>query len=109
MSLSGGATLSNAPAGTFDCVFDGTMNVDGTALVCNAGLFRKAAGNAQSSLSGAFANTGSVELQSGTLNFSGTYIQTAGATTLKGGNLAVAAPLQIAGASSRAAAPSPAR
>jgi autotransporter-associated beta strand protein len=73
--LSGGATLSNAVSGTFDCAGNGTLqNLLSSNLVINAGRFRKTGGSGTTFINVPFINNGTVEIQSGTLslNFGGT-------------------------------------
>jgi len=102
INFSSGGVLSNASTGTFDCAFDGNMaNSGGTGqAVANAGLFRKTAGtNATTIFSPiAFNNTGTVEVQTGVLSLSSTYLQTAGLTLLNGGSFTISgSPVQIRG------------
>lgn len=100
ISLSVAGILSNAASGTFDCTFDGTIldNGGGSNLVANAGLFRKTGGANQTVIDTPFNNRGTVEVDSGAINFLGQpYIQSAGTTSMKGGNLANSQPLQLLG------------
>ncbi len=67
-----GATISNAPGATFDCM--GINNIDFTAgggTVANAGLFRIIGPPAAMTVSTPFNNSGTVEVQAGTLSLSG--------------------------------------
>jgi hypothetical protein len=63
----------------------------------NAGTFRKSAGTGTSTFEAIFNNTGTVEVQTGTLSFTAAYTQTAGATLLNGGNLTSTQTLNIQG------------
>ena len=65
----------------------------------NAGLFKKSTGSGTATVySGwTFNNTGTVQAQSGTLQFYGAFYQTAGSTDLAGGSLAFSSPAQISG------------
>ena len=65
----------------------------------NAGTLRKTAGAGTTTFNKAvaFNNTGTVEVETGTLAFQGTFIQTAGATRLSGGTIAAARGLNIQG------------
>ncbi len=66
-----GAYPSGSPSGTFT----------------NAGTFTRSTSAGIFTFNAPFTNTGTVDVQSGTLNFSGTFTQTAGATHLSGGTL----------------------
>src|SRR6185503_14551341 len=70
--LSQGATIDNAAGGTFDDQTDGSIStfVAG-ATVTNAGTFRKSAGTGTTLIQTAFDNTGTVEVDSGTLDITG--------------------------------------
>jgi hypothetical protein len=70
--LSQGATIDNAAGGTFDDQTDGSIStfVAG-ATVTNAGTFRKSAGPGTTQIQTAFDNTGTVEVDSGTLDITG--------------------------------------
>ena len=63
----------------------------------NSGTFRKSAGAGTTSVNIAFANTGTVDVQTGTLNVSGNYAQTAGITKLTGGALTSTTNIAIQG------------
>jgi hypothetical protein len=102
-----GAVINNS--GTFDVLEDRGLAYDGVGaypVFNNAGIFRKSAGSGTSELQVLFNNSGTVNVQSGTLKLhplnntgnvaiaAGTtlfvteiYTQTAGATTLNGGSL----------------------
>jgi len=99
IAFSGGAVLSNTAAGTFDCTFDGSMiNNNGANLIANSGLFRKTGGTNATVIGVPFNNAGTVEVQTGTLYFSGQpYVQTSGATELNGGSISNSLPLRIQG------------
>jgi hypothetical protein len=72
---------------------DGFADADGSgAAFNNLGAYVKS-GTALSSMTLAFTNSGTVDVQAGTLGF-GTYTQTAGTTLLDGGSLAGALNLQ---------------
>jgi len=67
-----GALLSNPVGGTFDCAGDGSIeNGPGANQVSNAGLFRKTGGLNATRISVAFNNSGTVDVQSGTLSLNG--------------------------------------
>lgn len=66
------ALLTNAPAGVLDFQGDGSPFVQfGSAVLANAGTLRKSAGTGTTTIGFAFNNSGLVQAQSGTLNFSG--------------------------------------
>ena len=70
--LSGGAVLSNAVSGIFDCAADGTIqNGSGANLLANAGLFRKINSTGTTTIQVPFDNSGTVQVQSGTLDLAG--------------------------------------
>jgi len=73
------------------------QTINGTVLIQNAGLWRKSAGNGMSTIQPSFQNTGTVEVRSGTLSFANAYSQTAGLTTLRGGNITMTMPFQLLG------------
>jgi hypothetical protein len=67
------AIFSNTPAGTFDFQADGTgpaLN-SGAPLFANSGTIRKSAGTGTSTISVACNNSGQVQVQTGTLSFTG--------------------------------------
>ena len=86
--ISSGAAINNQGGFTFDTNFDGSMSSLGgaTAVFNNAGIFTKSAGAATTTVAAnvAFNNTGTVNVQSGTLALSGSVTQHSG-TTLTGG------------------------
>jgi len=90
ISISNSA-LINQIGGLVDLQGDGIIsgfNTRGTII--NAGTFRKSGGAGTSRVDGwvTFNNTGTVEVDSGTLELDGSYVQTAGITALEGGNIA---------------------
>ncbi|MBL9136329.1 MAG: autotransporter-associated beta strand repeat-containing protein [Verrucomicrobiales bacterium] len=98
LTLGGGAVISNAPGAVFDVASDGDIVAQtDTSAILNAGLLRKIGGAATASLNVQFTNTGTVEIQAGTLSFSRGFAQEEGVTQLNGGNLSSVAPLQIRG------------
>jgi hypothetical protein len=103
ITIGAGGVFSNAANGTFDSTFDGTvLNNGGTNLIANAGLFRKTGGTSSTVISVPFNNSGTLEVDTGTINFLGQlYMQTAGTTFLKGGNLANSQPFQLLGGTLR--------
>src|SRR5262249_48267430 len=79
-------SASNA---TFQILADGAMTHTSGAVnqFNNAGLLRKTGGSGATLLVGTFTNSGTVQLEAGTLSFDASYHQAAGATRLLGGNL----------------------
>jgi hypothetical protein len=59
----------------------------GTVALNNAGTLRKSLGTGQSYFNWTVTNTAAVRAESGTLAFTGSYVQRSGATTLAGGQL----------------------
>jgi len=101
------STLNNLAGSVYD--MQGDVQVTGLwvgwgwpiyssgGTINNAGLFRKSAGTGTATIQDTyFNNTGTVEVDSGTLAF-GNFTQTAGSTDLKGGSLAFSSPAQILG------------
>lgn len=102
LSLSNGAVLTNLAGATFDG--QGGAGISAGAggpapVLRNAGAFRASAGAGFAFFSVPFQNTGTVEVQAGTLDLGGGYVQTAGTTVLAGGRLASmsGAPVEIRG------------
>ena len=99
--MNSGAVLDNS--GTVDVTTDGTMLYHSAGTACrvdNSGTFLKSAGNGTSSLYYmAFNNSGTVQVNSGTLSFpaGSSYAQSAGTTRLAGGALSSSSPLNING------------
>lgn len=89
-----GAAFTNQPTGTFNIqtsgdVFDGTFSNSGT-LIKTAG-----SGDGVTQFTGAFITNGTVDVQSGTLEFDTSYGQSLGITRLSGGALQATTPLNI--------------
>lgn len=90
-------TVTNLPGGTIVIPTTGaTFGLSSSATLQNNGLIVKSAGDGLSTIGNHFRNAGTVDVQIGTLQFAGTNaitnIQTAGATILNGGNVAVTSP-----------------
>jgi hypothetical protein len=66
-----GGTIVNLPTGVLDFQGNGEATGGNIGLITNAGLFEKTSGTNVSIISVAFTNTGTVSVQSGTLNFTG--------------------------------------
>jgi hypothetical protein len=83
-----GATFKNESGGTFDVTVD--RNITGTGSFLNYGTFKKSAGlpTLSTTISPTFSNAGGqVTFLSGTTTFDGGFGQSAGTTTLAGGNV----------------------
>jgi len=77
---------------------DGSIGVPtGPSTFNNSGTFRKSAGSLTTTITPAFNNSGIVENLLGTISFAISFVQTAGATRLNGGNVACTTPLDIQG------------
>ena len=89
LQLVNGSLLNNLPGALYDFQGDGQIT-GGSGTINNAGVFRKSAGAGQTTIDSyiSFNNTGTVEVDSGTLRFNGTFEQTAGTSRLAGGVLA---------------------
>ncbi len=92
LGFGSGSQLTNLAGGLYDLqgdghVFRGSMPNGGQ--INNEGTFRKSGGDGESVIGPrvGFHNTGTVEVDSGTLAFAGGYSQTAGATMLNGGTI----------------------
>lgn len=90
-SIGDSAIINNLAGATFDIQTDADMPFFGSgAGFNNSGTLRKSAGSGETSLSVVFFNSGTLDIQTGTLKFgSGSvFTQNAGSTLLSGGNLA---------------------
>jgi hypothetical protein len=83
---SGTATINNLAGAIFQTgsAFQGTIYMDGVGTFNNAGTFRKLPGANATTISWPFNNSGTVEVQAGTLSLSGSVSQVSG-STLTGG------------------------
>ncbi len=93
---SGGAAISNAPGAVFDLAADVSYFDTGSRGFFNAGVLRKTSGTNTAGFGVNFTNSGTVQVQRGTLSIN-RYVQTAGWTLLEGGNLSTGQPLQLQG------------
>jgi len=88
--IGNGAAFTNTMTGTFDIQHAGTRNfgggVGGGSTVNNAGAMTKSAGGSITTVNAGFNNTGTLNANNGTLRFTSSFTQTAGSTTLNGGN-----------------------
>jgi hypothetical protein len=98
LTLSNGATINNN--GTWDAQSDVTIAAGSGAgsSFKNFGTFRKSAGAGTTTVQPPFTNSGTVDVQSGTLS-AASYSQTAGTTKLTGGAFTSAANIAISGGS----------
>jgi hypothetical protein len=102
VNMDNGAVLNNG--GTFDVKNDGAVlsrSANPAGTVNNTGTFLKSAGSGFSFIDHvAFNNSGTVQIDSGTLNFRyGSYSQSAGTTRLAGGNIQSSSTMNIDGGS----------
>ena len=68
-----------------------------TELMLNQGVLRKSGGTNTTTIQPTFNNSGTVQANSGTLSFGGTFLQNAGQTVLNGGNFAFSQVAQLLG------------
>ncbi len=95
-----GATLNNLVNGTLDIQTDvalTTNNASPMLIINNAGRFVKSAGTQTSLIAANLNNSGTLEVEAGTLQFQGSWSQTAGSTTVDGGTVLGATLLSIGG------------
>ncbi len=95
-----GGWLDNQAGATFTVQNDEIFRWNGgSPHVDNEGTFIKSPGVGTSEVGGnvAFNNAGTVEIKSGTLKFSGSFTQSAGATYLNGGSVTTTTALNIQG------------
>jgi hypothetical protein len=70
----GTASLAIASSGIWDITANGGITGTGASTITNAGLFEKTKGTGASTISAAFSNTGTLEVTSGSLVFTGGFI-----------------------------------
>ncbi len=96
-----GNTINNLAAGVFDIQTDAgfTSGFVGTKTFNNAGTLRKSVATGTTDIVNAWAinNSGTVEVQTGTLAFSSGFTQTSGMTLLNGGNINSSGTMAIQG------------
>ena len=99
--ISAEAQIDNQAGGVFNVACDanvGEVSVDAYFRLNNAGLFRKSGTAGTNVLSMCFfSNSGTAEVQSGTVSFGFGYTQGAGITKLTGGRLACGYPIYLNG------------
>jgi uncharacterized repeat protein (TIGR01451 family) len=96
LTLSNGASIANA--GTFEIQDDAAILFgSGVNDIANSGTFSKTATTGTTTIGPAFTNSGTVGLVAGTINFNGGFTQSAGTTSLTGGNLSSALPIVFNG------------
>ena len=99
--MGSGAAIHNS--GTWNAQTDAQINnlLGGATLFDNtaSGTFLRSAGTGTMNVSVDFTNSGAVRVQTGTLQFSTSYTQTAGALSLEGGAVLASVPLAIQGGS----------
>ncbi len=95
-----GATLNNLAGGTLDIQTDAALtfsNASPMLVINNAGRFVKSAGTQTSLIAAGLNNSGTIEVNAGTLQFQGSWSQTAGSTTVGAGTVLGATLLNIGG------------
>ncbi len=91
------AAFHNQPTGVFDVASDTSLTVSGgSGTFQNEGTFRKSGGTGASAVQPGFQNSGTVQISTGTLNFT-SFVQTAGETRLSGGSLQSGSLIDIQG------------
>ncbi len=97
-------SLTNFASGAVDIQGDVQLPADASITssshlpkFINEGLLKKSAGAGSSSLAVSFTNSGTVTVESGTLGIGSTFVQTAGSTSLDGGNISAAGSMTING------------
>ncbi|MDQ3814702.1 MAG: Ig-like domain-containing protein, partial [Armatimonadota bacterium] len=98
-SLNFQSDVQNNAGGVIDFKADSVVTAlsNSTPALSNAGLLRKSGGIGTSSIAIGFTNSGTVEAQSGTLQFGKGFTQTAGVTNLNGGHITVVGTMYING------------
>ena len=95
-----GATLNNLASGTLDIQTDAALNFSNASpmlVINNAGRFVKSAGTQTSLIAANLNNSGTIEVKAGTLQFQGSWSQTAGSTTVDAGAVLGGTLLSIGG------------
>ena len=95
-----GATFDNLAGGTLNIQTDAALtfsNVGPMLVINNAGRFVKSAGTQTSLIAANLMNSGTIEVKAGTLQFEGSWSQTAGSTAVDGGTVLGGTPLSIGG------------
>ncbi|MBI4672552.1 MAG: PD40 domain-containing protein [Chloroflexi bacterium] len=92
-----GAVFNNLASGVLDIRADQYLAADTGGQFNNAGIVRKSAGAGSAVIDAPFNNSGTVDARAGTLKFSASYNQTAGAAVLNGGDLKFNTPMQLQG------------
>jgi hypothetical protein len=99
--ISLGGTLLVSSGGTYDVTTNDGITTSGTDSISNAGLLEKTGGTGTSEMQGAFSNTGTVDVVTGTLDFVGSggtlggTIEGAGTVQLGGGAYKLASTLDL--------------
>ncbi|HEU5123205.1 MAG TPA: CARDB domain-containing protein [Verrucomicrobiae bacterium] len=93
-----GTLIRNAGQWTLrsDDSFSGTT-FGGTSTFTNSGTLRKIESTGVSTLTAAFYNSGTIDLQSGRISFNGTALQSAGEFGLNGGSVTFSEPFEMRG------------
>lgn len=99
LDLRNGAVFTNAGGGTFTTSADLSLaSTTGNGSFVNQGTFTKSGGTGSTTVGAAFTNGGgTLNVNAGTLAFTGPFTQTAGTTTLGGGSLSTTTTLNLQG------------
>jgi hypothetical protein len=98
LTAQGSAVINNPVTSSFDIRGDVTLNVStGSGTFNNGGMLVRTTTTGTATIEIPLSNTGTVDVQSGTLRFTSTYTQTAGVTQLNGGSIATTTNLTIQG------------
>jgi hypothetical protein len=90
--------LVNLPGALLDVQGDNSITWQCTTeLVLNQGVVRKSGGTNTTIIQPTFSNSGTVQVNSGTVSFGNAFIQNAGQTVLNGGNFAFSQVAQLLG------------
>jgi hypothetical protein len=94
----GGGVLYNLPSGLFDCQNNELLDLySGSPVFVNEGTFRKSVGTGTNVCQLPFTNRGRVEVNAGTMSFTGAFTDQAGSIVLGGGTLQTAKPFAMVG------------
>ncbi len=80
MNIGSSATITNTATGTYNLTGTGSINGAGTSSFTNAGLLQRTTSGGTYGIATAFSNTGTVDVQAGTLSLTGTVVQLTGST-----------------------------
>lgn len=96
INLLDSAIVNNNAGATWNLLADADIN-GASGTFNNSGTFEKTGGSGTSAVQAGFVNSGSVQANSGTLNFATLFSQTSGNTFLGGGILSLSSPATFSG------------